>query len=318
MKKLLSSIIQYRLLFYGLLVFLFLQCSKPEKEPVSGTTQADTTTTAIHVKTQFLDKDGRKIAYRVIGNGKPVILCNRFRGILDDWDPMFIDELAKTNRIVIFDYAGIGQSTFRPGIDTLKELQDISDLAGHLGFQSFDLVGWSHGGKVAQVFAAKNPDLIKHLILLGTGPIGKTSFSPEQVFFDRALKPVNDFDDEIVLFFEPRSQKSRSEAQASHDRMAARKSDRDIYVTPDKFQKYFQSVSAYNADEGSKTKLIESSVPTLAISGDHDIVFPIENWYAQTHLNPNLQIVMLPQAGHGPQSQYPVLTAKYIQAFLQN
>lgn len=308
-----------RLLFLCLLApLLCSQCSAPEKKPASAESSKDTLTTAIHATTKFLDKDGRRIAYRVIGTGAPLILCNRFRGILDDWDPMFIDELAKTNQVVIFDYGGIGRSTFRPGVDTLKELQDLNDLANHLGHQTFDLVGWSHGGKVTQVFTAKNPDRVKHLILLGTGPIGKTSFPPEKIFFDRALKPVNDFDDEVVLFFEPESEKSRQEAKASHDRMAARKNDRDIYVSTDKFEKYFHSVNAYNADEVSKSKLFTLSIPMLAISGDHDIVFPIENWYEQTRTNPNLQVIMLPQAGHGPQSQYPVLTARYIRAFIDN
>jgi len=238
MKKSLNNIAMFFLALLCLSAsMLFQQCTKPEKESASIETSKDTLTTATRAKTQFMDKDGRKIAYRVIGNGSPMILCNRFRGILDDWDPMFIDELARTNQVVIFDYAGIGRSTFRPGIDTLKELQDVNDLANHLGFQTFDLVGWSHGGKVAQVYAAENPDRIKHLILLGTGPIGKTPFPPEQIFFDRALKPVNDFDDEIVLFFEPKSEKSKQEARASHDRMAARTNDRDIYVTPDRFQK---------------------------------------------------------------------------------
>lgn len=319
MQSKLHSAHSCRLLTLLIFAFVFQQCT-PEKKPVAVST-ADSVSSvdvAITVRNQYLDHDGRKIAYRDIGQGNPIILCNRFRGILDDWDPLFIDELAKKNRVVIFDYAGIGSSTFRAGVDTLKELMDVTDLANHLGFQKFDLVGWSHGGKVAQVYTAKNIDRVNRLILLGSGPIGKTSYPMEKSFLDRALKPVNDFEDEVVLFFEPKYPASRQAAKASHDRMAARTIDRDIYVTPDKFQKYFQSVALYNSDEAGKTKLFESNVPMLAISGEHDIVFPIENWYAQTRVNPNLQIIMLPQAGHGPQSQYPVLCATYIQNFIDH
>lgn len=296
---------------------LFQQCSDPKKDSQTHESK-EPLIHAINVKTEFFSKDDRQIAYRKIGSGNPIILCNRFRGTLDDWDPLFIDELAKAHQVIYFDYAGIGLSTFKPGVDSLKELKDLADLADHLGLTSFDLIGWSHGGKVAQVFTAKNPDKVKHLILLGTGPIGKTSFPPEQIFFDRALKPVNDFEDEIILFFEPQSEESKKSAKASHDRMAARTADRDVYVTPDRFEKYFSSVGTYNSDEASKAKLFELSIPMLAISGDHDIVFPIENWYAQKRVNPNLQIIMLPQAGHGPQSQYPVLTAAYIRNFITN
>ncbi len=46
----------------------------------------------------------------------------------------------------------------------------------------------------------------------------------------------------------------------------------------------------------AKAKLFELNIPMLALSGDHDIVFPIANWYEQTRVNPNLQVIMLPQA----------------------
>ncbi len=296
---------------------LFQQCSDPKKDLQTHESN-EPLIHAINVKTEFFSKDDRQIAYRRIGSGNPIILCNRFRGTLDDWDPLFIDELAKEHQVIYFDYAGIGLSTFKPGVDSLKELKDLADLADHLRLTSFDLIGWSHGGKVAQVFTAKNPDKVKHLILIGTGPIGKSEFSPEQVFFDRALKPVNDFEDEIILFFEPKSEKSKVAAKLSHERIASRITDKDVYVTPDKFNKYFASVAIYNADEVSKTKLMKLDIPMMAISGEHDIVFPIESWYVQTRVNPNLQIIMLPQAGHGPQSQYPVLTAAYIRNFITN
>ena len=56
--------------------------------------------------------NGRPLAYRRIGRGKPIVLCNRFRGTLDSWDPAFIDGLADGGFDVIwFDYSGLGLST---------------------------------------------------------------------------------------------------------------------------------------------------------------------------------------------------------------
>ena len=51
---------------------------------------------AINAKTQFIESKGRKLAYRSFGEGVPMILCNRFRGMLDTWDPVFLDGLAST------------------------------------------------------------------------------------------------------------------------------------------------------------------------------------------------------------------------------
>ncbi|RYY15198.1 MAG: alpha/beta hydrolase [Chitinophagaceae bacterium] len=288
------------------------QADKANTSPASG----NNTGLAIASPTKYLEKDGRRIAYRIIGKGEPLILCNRFRGILDDWDPLFLDELAKQYSVVTFDYSGIGLSTLPNINDSLRELDDIHELAAALGFKQFSLIGWSHGGKVAQVYAGSHPDEIRQLILLGSGPIGKNRFQPEKIFFERALKPVNDFDDEIVLFFEPKYADSREAAKLYHARVKERKSDTSHYVTPEKFAKYFATVQVYNSNEKAKENLLQSKIPMLIISGEHDIVFPIESWYEQTGKNPNLQIIMLPRAGHGPQSQYPLLSARYIHDFI--
>ena len=54
---------------------------------------------------------------------------------------------------------------------------------------------------------------------------------PEKEFWDRALKPVNDLDDGIVLFFEPKSESSKNAAKLSFGRMAQRTDDLDISVS---------------------------------------------------------------------------------------
>ena len=46
---------------------------------------------AVNAKTNFVQIGDRKIAYRSIGKGLPIIMINRFRGTLDTWDPAFLD-----------------------------------------------------------------------------------------------------------------------------------------------------------------------------------------------------------------------------------
>ena len=60
---------------------------------------------------QFVEVAGNRIAYRAIGRGEPMILLTRMRGTLDTWDPLFLDELAKSNRVITVDYPGVGYST---------------------------------------------------------------------------------------------------------------------------------------------------------------------------------------------------------------
>lgn len=196
---------------------------------------------------------------------------------------------------------------------------DIKDLAAFLQLKKFIIGGWSYGGIVAQTFSTQYPDAITHTILIGTNPPEKNEIPSEAIFLERSAKPLNDFDDEIILFFEPESEISRRAAKLSHDRIAKRVTDNDLRVTVDKFELYFKGTADFTADKSnSREKLGQLKTPVLCISGDHDCVCPIENWYPLTRKMKNLQIIMLPQAGHGPQHQYNEICVKHISDFVRH
>jgi pimeloyl-ACP methyl ester carboxylesterase len=86
--------------------------------------------TAVIVPNQFVEANGRRLAYRSIGTGKPIVLCARFRGNMDVWDPAFLDALAMTG--------------------------DVKDLLQALELDGAVISGWSLGGMVAQVQSASS------------------------------------------------------------------------------------------------------------------------------------------------------------------
>jgi pimeloyl-ACP methyl ester carboxylesterase len=277
-----------------------------------------TSVSAINARTQFATGSGRKIAYRSIGQGTPVILCNRLRGILDSWDPAFLDELAKSYRVIIFDYSGIGSSEGSLPVKIAEVAEDVNFLASRLKLDKFVLGGWSYGGLVAQTYATHYPQKVSHLILLGTNPPGQNQHPLEQVFLDATMREFNDLADETVLFFEPASEFSREAAKRYFERINERTVDKDPPVPKEKWNNYFAGAKDYAADEyGSRAKLATINVPILVISGDHDPACPIENWYALSRKIPNLQMIMLGKTGHGPQNQYPELVVRYIGDFLK-
>ena len=59
----------------------------------------------------MIEVDGARIAYRRIGNGRPLVVLNGFAATSADWDPSFIDVLASSNELILFDNRGIGSST---------------------------------------------------------------------------------------------------------------------------------------------------------------------------------------------------------------
>lgn len=269
--------------------------------------------------TQFIESRGRRLAYRSFGSGQPIVLCLRFRGTMDEWDPLFLDTLAACGlRVVIFDYSGLGRSGGEPTYQPMSLAQDAVDLIEALDLHGVAIGGWSIGGVAAQIVLTMFPQRIRHAVLIGTTPPGKLVKLAEPLFFETAGKEFNTAEDNVVLFFEPQSPNSRAESAASLQRMAARRDPGPKvdglwareWISGGPRNPVFPSEAVL---EGLKT----TSIPMLHIGGDHDIIFPVENWYALNQQIPNLQLLTFPSAGHGPQHQYAVASAEYIAIFLR-
>lgn len=274
--------------------------------------------TAANAATQYTASGPNQIAYRVIGSGNPIILVNRFRGTLDTWDPLFLDQLAENYQVIWLDYTGIGYSTGTLSTDLSAVAGDIVAVLDTLKIKKAAVLGWSYGGLIAQAAALDHPELFTHAIAIGSGPIGKRDIPLESAFLDAALKPTYDIEDEIVLFFEPDSDSSRIAGQASHDRIAKRLDASKVPATMEIFQLYFQGTAPLEEDKKEyRERLKQSKVPVLALCGDHDISFAVEMWHALSRKLRTTQLIVLPQTGHGPQHQFPELCARYIDDFIQ-
>jgi pimeloyl-ACP methyl ester carboxylesterase len=137
------------------------------------------------------------------------------------------------------------------------------------------------------------------------------------------LKPHYTLEDEYVLFFEPESEASRNAGKASRERIAARQGDKSPAIPEATYLRIVQEsndpIAVFADHSGSyATTLANTSIPLLAVSGDHDVVFPVENWYALNRKWKSLNIVTYPQSGHGPHHQCPELCADAIASFVRN
>lgn len=277
--------------------------------------------TATNAANQFVEVKGRRLAYRSIGHGTPIVLCARYRGNMDIWDPAFLDALAaKGLRVITFDYTGLGLSSGTPTYDPPALAQDAGDLIEALGLGKVVISGWSLGGMAAQLAMAMFPDRISHAVLIGTTPPGPLVKAGEQLFYDTATKPDYTLEDETILFFEPASEDSREAARRSVQRIAGRVAGRSIPV-PQPWAKAAISSAPANPIfpvDSLLALLKTTTVPVLHIGGDHDIVFPVENWYALNQQLPTLQLLTFPRSGHGPHHQYPEAAADCIASFVRS
>ncbi|PPE72524.1 alpha/beta hydrolase [Solimonas fluminis] len=273
---------------------------------------------AAHAQTHYVTVNGDRIAYRSFGQGSPILFANRMRGTLDTWDPLFLDTLARQHRVITVDYPGVGYSSGRLPDDMAQVAGFLRDFADALKLERFAMLGWSWGGFASQTLLLQEPQRVTHAILVGTNPPGPGQLPIQQVFIERAIKPVNDLADEEVLFFEPKSAFSRAAAKASRERIYARPDVVSrIPDTMEEFQVYFKAASVFREDEaGRRDQLARSRTPLLILCGDNDTSTPGQNWFPLVGQLPNAQLIVYPESGHGPQHQYPELSAEYISRFL--
>ena len=294
-------------------------------EPVHSKKQRRTEMTdkASTTPTRFADLQDRKIAYRRFGAGRPLVLNIRFRGTMDSWDPLFLDELAKNFEVIIYDYSGLGASTGNPTYDRASLVKDAKDLVDFLGLEKVVIGGWSLGGVVAQKFTATHPELVSHTVLIGTAPPGKPEVSGERLFMETAMHSHNGLDDQIILFFEPTSERSKEAARRSVERIDSRTNDVSPNIPETVFMKLLSEAkdrtTIYPDPDGVEmAKLAAGGTPVLVVSGDHDIACPIGNWLTLTTKWKSLHLLAIPQAGHGPHHQEPLFCAETVTSFVDN
>src|SRR5437667_139520 len=136
--------------------------------------QLGLSTTYKDAPTKTVDVGGARFAYRQLGTdtGVPLIFLHHLAAVLDNWDPRVIDGIAARHRVITFDNRGVGASKGSTPDSIEAMARDAVAFIRALGFDQVDLLGFSMGGFVAQVIAQKEPQLVRKIILAGTGPAG--------------------------------------------------------------------------------------------------------------------------------------------------
>ncbi|MHB8120461.1 MAG: alpha/beta fold hydrolase [Methanothrix sp.] len=119
------------------------------------------------------------IAYRVLGQGDPVVLIMGYSSTMDMWDPRFLDNLSTKYKVVIFDNRGMGNTTAPPGNFSIAQFaNDTAGLMAALGIEKSHVLGWSRGSFVAQELAIRYPERVNKIILYAGDCGGKEAVMP--------------------------------------------------------------------------------------------------------------------------------------------
>ena len=257
--------------------------------------------------TRHLRVRGESFAYRDLGvdSGKPpIVLLAHLGATLDEWDPRVVDALAE-GRVIAVDLPGIGSSTGSVP-RTIKGMAGAARaFISELGLTRIDLMGFSLGGFVAQQVALDAPNLVRRLVLAGTGPAGGKGIDrptgAAYVYLDILRGVLARTDAKEFLFF-PRTCDGKAAARDYLARIHERVMDRDSPISLKAFRTQIAAIKAWGRQWPQDLSRI--AAPTLIANGDHDRMVPTPLSEDMHRRIPGSTLVIYPGAGHGGVFQY--------------
>jgi pimeloyl-ACP methyl ester carboxylesterase len=275
-----------------------------------------TTHTHQTAPTQFVEANGIRFAYRRFGKtgGVPIVMNIHFRGTMDHWDPLITDGFAERREVILFDNAGIGASSGETPASIPAMGTDAISFIRALGIGKTDILGYSIGGKVAQEIVVQAPDLVRKLILVGTGPRGAdTAASKSGEIFSATYNPPEHL--WIAAHFLPNAA-GRAAGLKYLERKFLRQDRVPEVSEVSATAQYAAIVKSNEKSDGVWDYLADIRHPVLVVDGSNDLIIPTVNGFTlQQHL-PNAQLIVYPDSSHAPFYQYPDLFLAHAVLFL--
>ena len=267
--------------------------------------------------TQFVQAGEVQFAYRRFGpcGATPLLLCNYFAANMDDWDPKVMNGFAAEHDVILFDYPGIGKSSGETPSTVAALTKHCVAFCRAIALTQFNVLGFSLGGMIAQQLGAEYPDLLRRIMLLGTGPRGGEGM----VFEELSVDELDDTSALLMKAFFTQSEASQASGRAYMERLKSRSTDRDTPVSKQSALAELAAIREWGVIPASDRFAMLGKIqhPTLIVHGNKDVVvMPINAFLLAEHL-PNAQLIMYPDASHGAQSQHADIFLRHVSLFLQ-
>jgi pimeloyl-ACP methyl ester carboxylesterase len=267
--------------------------------------------------TRTITAGGVTYAYRELGpkGGIPVIFFVHLAANLDNWDPRIIDPIARDHHVIAFDNRGVGATTGQVPDSIEGMADDASAFIRTLGFDHVDIFAFSMGGMVAQDLVVKHPDLVRKLVLTGTGPRGGKDMDKVvgTTYYDIVRATLTRSDPKEFLFFN-RNATGKPAAKAFVNRLKERTVDRDKPMSTKGFRTQLKAIQRFG--RSTPSDLSKITQPTLIANGDNDRMVPSvlsEDLHRRIR---GSELVIYPDSGHGGIFQYHDQFAPVAVAFL--
>src|SRR5947207_4103532 len=217
--------------------------------------------------------NGLKLYYEIDGDGEPVVLIPGFAAGRWIWFRQTAD-LSRDFRVISFDPRGVSASDKTEGPQTISLLaDDIAHLLQEIDVTHAHVVGASFGGFVAQEFDLKYPSMTRKLVLCCTSFGGPNHVvpAPETLQALASTKGLNSEErmrTNLLLAFTPEYLRTQA-AEVDHivRLRAMNEVPEHIYLSQ------LRAAMSFNVE----SRLEGISSPTLVLSGDADVIVPVQN-----------------------------------------
>jgi pimeloyl-ACP methyl ester carboxylesterase len=257
--------------------------------------------------------DGRRFAWRRLGDGPPLVLVNGYAASSADWDPAFTAALARAFTLICPDNRGTGDSELGdPGALSVDAMAaDTEALLDELQLDRPALAGWSMGGYVVQRLALRSPRRASSIALLATGPGAGAGVPAEPSVWgrltDHSGTPREQAGRLIALLFPP------DVAPAIDAQFGEVVAEARAAFSPQTLAAQERVLAAWQ-DEPQPAPG-EDAPPALVISGELDVIAPPGNADALAALWPETSVERIAAGGHAFMAQEPERVAALIRSF---
>lgn len=262
-----------------------------------------------------------ELGYRLVGEGPLLVLAHGAQTNMHSWDPDLLRSLSEKFQLLIFDYPGMGYSSYKNMPFTAKTIANcLYGLLHELALTPRAIVGYSMGGYIAQYYALLHPKNLQALVLIGTTCGGKESVwcgdavvaklkrgSAKEISGEECLQAVLE-----VMFSEDLVMRMRAKFNAIFVAAVA-----EGVISQEMLQHELELMNTWREDNWLPDALSKLEVPTLIITGLQDVVMPPENAKLLERIIPHTKLIEYDTAGHGVIYQYPLDVANNIKDFVE-
>ena len=271
------------------------------------------------------------VAYKMFGNGDPIIVFNGASDGMDAWDPSFLTGLSSNHTVIVFDQRGIANTTTGSKPYTYQQLaNDTAGLMDALKIPKADVMGYSLGSFLAQQLTMMYPDKVNSLILVGSSCGGKDHTPKPPEFIKLQSDVVNKSLNNISLTTEEIKSLVSASLGSGWIKLHPESLEGFENITslqqlkpglPPEIANNQNNVGKHWEDNpnwsGACDELAKLAKPTLVITGTDDNLYePHVNSLKIVEKIPGAWLVQIKDAGHAVMDQYPAEVSKILNTFL--